>query len=128
MLDIELFTELTIDRWEDDLDLIRNAFPERPIIASIAGGGDPYDWQEVVRRLEPHGVNAYELNVSCPNFSEGKGTKLGQDPEALRTVLTGRGDHCRRADRLLGLAGYICRPPAADRGHMRDPIVTARTG
>ena len=88
MLDIELFTEFTIDCWEDDLDLIRAAYPERPIITSIAGGGDPYDWQEVVRRLEPHGVNAYELNVSCPNFSEGKGTKLGQDPEALRTVVS----------------------------------------
>jgi len=88
MLDIELFTELTVERWEDDLDLIRADYPKRPIIASIAGGGDPYDWQEVVCRLEPHGVDGFELNVSCPNFSEGKGTKLGQDPEALRMVVS----------------------------------------
>ena len=88
MLDIELFTDLTIERWEDDLDLIRATFPERPIIASIAGGGDPYDWQEVVRQIEPHGVDAFELNVSCPNFAEGKGGKLGQDPEALRMAVT----------------------------------------
>ena len=88
MLDIELFTELTIERWKADLDLIRVEFPERPIIASIAGGGAPYDWQEVVRRLEPHGVDGFELNVSCPNFAEGKGTKLGQDPKALQMVVT----------------------------------------
>jgi dihydropyrimidine dehydrogenase (NAD+) subunit PreA len=84
MIDIELFSDLTLGRWEEELDVIRAAYPERPIIASIAGGGNPEDWQEVVRRLEPHGVNGYEMNVSCPNFSEGeRGEKLGQDPEAL---------------------------------------------
>jgi dihydropyrimidine dehydrogenase (NAD+) subunit PreA len=88
MLDIELFTDLTIERWEHDLDMIRTAFPDRPIIASIAGGGDPDDWVEVVRRLEPRGVNAYEMNVSCPNFAEEKGGKLGQDPEALRLAVS----------------------------------------
>jgi len=87
MLDIEQFTDLTIERWEEDLELIKYSFPDRPIIASIAGGGNPYDWQEVVRRLEPHKVDAFELNVSCPNFSEGKGGKLGQDPEALHMAV-----------------------------------------
>ncbi|GAG90986.1 unnamed protein product [marine sediment metagenome] len=62
MLDIELISEMTIDRWEDEIDKIRDRFPERPIIASVMGGGDPHDWQEVVRRLEPHGVNAFEMN------------------------------------------------------------------
>ncbi len=84
MIDIELFSNLTLDRWEKELDMIRASYPERPIIASIAGGGNPNEWQEIVRRLEPHGVNGYEMNVSCPNFSGGeKGEKLGQDPEAL---------------------------------------------
>jgi len=83
MLDIELISEMTIDRWEDEIDKIRDRFPERPIIASVMGGGDPHDWQEVVRRLEPHGVNAFEMNASCPNFAEERGSKLGQDPESL---------------------------------------------
>jgi dihydroorotate dehydrogenase len=39
--------------------------------------------KEVIRRLEPYGVNGYEVNVSCPNFlEEKKGERLGQDPEA----------------------------------------------
>jgi len=88
MLDIELFTDLTVERWEEDLDMIRAAFPEHPIIASIAGGGNPHDWQEVVRRLEPRGVNGFEMNVSCPNFAEGKGGKLGQDSEALHLAVS----------------------------------------
>lgn len=83
MLDIELISEMSVDRWEQEIDMVRDTFPERPIIASIMGGSNPHDWQEVVRRLEPHGVNAFEMNASCPNFAEEKGNKLGQDPESL---------------------------------------------
>ena len=84
MVDIELFSTLSLDRWGEELDSIRDSYPERPIIASITGGGVPEDWQEVIHCLEPHGVNGYEMNVSCPNFSEGeRGEKLGGDLEAL---------------------------------------------
>jgi dihydropyrimidine dehydrogenase (NAD+) subunit PreA len=83
MLDIELISEMSVDRWEDEIDMIRDAFPNRPVIASIMGGGNSHEWQEVVRRLEPHGVNAFEMNASCPSFAEEKGSKLGQDPETL---------------------------------------------
>jgi dihydropyrimidine dehydrogenase (NAD+) subunit PreA len=87
MINIELITDLTLEEWETELDLIREAFPDRPVIASIMGGGDPYEWQEVVRRLEPHGVNAFEMNVSCPNFAGGRGSHLGQDPECLASAI-----------------------------------------
>jgi len=83
MVDIELISDMTVDRWEKEIDLIRASFPDRPIIASIMGGGDPFDWQEVVRRLEPHGVDGFEMNASCPNFAEERGSKLGQDPQSL---------------------------------------------
>lgn len=83
ILDIELFSDRPVEWWEDQIDSIRAEFPERPIIASIAGGGDSFSWQEVIRRLEPHGVNAYEMNVSCPSFDKEKGATLGQDPVSL---------------------------------------------
>ena len=83
MLDIELISEMSVDRWEEEIDMIRDAFPDRPIIASIMGGGEPYEWQEVVHRLEPHGVDGFEMNASCPNFAEERGSKLGQDPQSL---------------------------------------------
>jgi len=84
-LDIELISDLTVDQWGTEIDRIRDLFPDRPIIASIMGEDNPYSWQEVVRRLEPHGVDAYEMNTSCPNFAahEERGSKLGQDPETL---------------------------------------------
>jgi dihydropyrimidine dehydrogenase (NAD+) subunit PreA len=87
MVNIELITDMTVDQWAIEIDLIRDAFPDRPIIASIMGGGDPYEWQEVVRRLEPHGVNAFEMNVSCPNFAGGRGAHLGQDPVSLSSAI-----------------------------------------
>ncbi|OGO26021.1 MAG: hypothetical protein A2Y54_06030 [Chloroflexi bacterium RBG_16_51_16] len=88
MLDIELFSNLSVERWEDEIDMIRASFPDRPLIASIAGGGSPPDWQEVIRRLEPHRVSAFEMNVSCPSFAGGKGEKLGQNPEALEKAVS----------------------------------------
>jgi dihydropyrimidine dehydrogenase (NAD+) subunit PreA len=88
MLDIELFSNLTVEHWEDEIDMIRASFPDRLLIASIAGGGSPHDWQEVIRLLEPHRVSGFEMNVSCPSFAGGKGEKLGQNPEALEKAVT----------------------------------------
>lgn len=88
MVNIELITDLTMDQWVEELKSIRDEFPDRPLIASIMGGGKPEDWQQVVSKLEPHGVNAFELNVSCPNFAHGgRGAQLGQDPESLALAI-----------------------------------------
>lgn len=85
MLDIELFSTLTVEEWKLEIERMREAFPDRPIIASIAGDDTPDSWQQVVRHLEPYEVSAFELNTSCPNFAEGveRGSKLGQDEGAL---------------------------------------------
>lgn len=87
LLDIELISEKSIEQWGKEIDRIRDAFPDRPIIASIMGGSEPNDWQEVVQRLEPHGINGFEMNASCPNYDEKMGGKLGQDPKALSTAV-----------------------------------------
>ena len=52
------------------------------------------EFASVIRGLEeaaarhPGGVDAYELNVSCPNVKQG-GTEFGADPASLRAVVTG---------------------------------------
>jgi dihydropyrimidine dehydrogenase (NAD+) subunit PreA len=83
MINLELITEFPIENWLPEIYRIREAFPDRPIIASIMGGGKPESWQKVINIIEPGGISAYEMNVSCPNFSEKRGAQLGQDPEAL---------------------------------------------
>ncbi len=83
MLNIELISEWGLTEWLDGISEIRNLFPDRPLIASIMGGGDAHDWQAVVRQLEPRGISAFEMNVSCPNFAAERGAQLGQDPQSL---------------------------------------------
>jgi dihydropyrimidine dehydrogenase (NAD+) subunit PreA len=87
MVNIELISTLTVEDWEREIEFIRDAYPKRPLIASIMGGGRAEDWQEIIERIEPCGVNAFEMNVSCPNFAERKGAQLGQDPESLQMAI-----------------------------------------
>jgi dihydropyrimidine dehydrogenase (NAD+) subunit PreA len=87
MVNLELFTDMPMERWKSELDLLRDAYPSRPVIVSIIGGGRPDEWQESMQCLEPHGVTAYELNVSCPNISGKKGAQLGQDAESVGRVV-----------------------------------------
>jgi dihydropyrimidine dehydrogenase (NAD+) subunit PreA len=88
MVNIELISDLTVEEWGSEIDSIRDIYPERPLIASIMGGGRPDDWQKVIEGIEPRGVNGFEMNVSCPNFTERKGAQLGQDPESLHMAIT----------------------------------------
>jgi dihydropyrimidine dehydrogenase (NAD+) subunit PreA len=88
MVNLELFTDMPLERWKAELDLIRDSYPTRPVIASIIGSGRPEEWQEAMVQLEPHGVTAYELNVSCPNISGKKGAQLGQDAESVSKVVS----------------------------------------
>ncbi len=87
MVNIELLTDISLEQWKSELDLIRDHHPTRPIIVSVMGGGNPEDWQAAMHALESHGVSAYELNVSCPNISGKKGAQLGQDPESVAMVI-----------------------------------------
>ena len=88
MINLELISEYAIDTWPDEIRKIRQAFPDRPLIASIMGGGRPDAWEKVINIIEPAGISAFEMNVSCPNFSEKRGAQLGQDPEALAQAVT----------------------------------------
>jgi len=88
MVNIELLTDIPLESWKSELDFVRDAHPTRPIIVSVMGGGKAEEWQVAMRQLEPHGVSAFELNVSCPNISGKKGAQLGQDPESLAKVIS----------------------------------------
>lgn len=83
MVNLELISDLKLSEWLNQIDEIKNQFPDRPLIASIMGGGNSFEWQEVEYQLEKHGIDGFEMNVSCPNFVEQKGAQLGQDPESL---------------------------------------------
>jgi len=90
MVDVPAISELALDQWEDEIDQIRASFPNRPLIASIMADDTPSKWQELVLRLEPHRVNVFEINASCPSFAvnDKQADELGQDPQALALAVS----------------------------------------
>ena len=56
------------------------------IIGSIYGSS-PKEFSEAAKIIEASGVNAVELNLSCPNV-ESVGLELGQDPNLVGAVVT----------------------------------------
>ncbi len=72
-------------------DLAWLAQRDVPIIVNVAGHSVP-DYAKVIERLEDESrVDAYELNISCPNVDCG-GMAFGVDPDATREVVSA----CRR--------------------------------
>jgi dihydroorotate dehydrogenase (NAD+) catalytic subunit len=58
--------------------------PGKPVIGSIFGA-DAGEFTTLARRMEKLGVNALELNLSCPH-AKGYGAQLGQDPDVTKRI------------------------------------------
>jgi dihydroorotate dehydrogenase (NAD+) catalytic subunit len=55
-----------------------------PTIGSVFGA-DAEEFAELAGRMEEAGVQAVELNLSCPH-AKGLGSEIGSDPEAVREI------------------------------------------
>jgi dihydropyrimidine dehydrogenase (NAD+) subunit PreA len=71
---------------ETDFDILhrlKQDFPTKIIVASIMGGKEE-EWVELARRAEAAGVDAIELNFSCPQMRmAGMGSDVGQNVELV---------------------------------------------
>ncbi len=85
---IELIATTSFEEWLDDFKAVKDAYPDRPLIASIMEEFNRDAWVEIVQRCEAVGVDAFELNFSCPHgLPERKmGSAMGQDPDVLGEV------------------------------------------
>jgi dihydroorotate dehydrogenase len=88
----ELISDKTIDWWLPRLRRIKEAFPDRVLIASImAGSGNDKElqnWQRLARDCQDAGVDGLELNFSCPHMDRrDMGSNIGKD-EGLCSVVT----------------------------------------
>lgn len=71
---------------DEKLPWLQVNYPKLPVIASAAGFSTS-EYVEVVDRLtNAAGVNALELNVSCPNVKHG-GLAMGTDPAVLEDLV-----------------------------------------
>ena len=85
---IELISDRGFDIWIDEFKQIKDKYPDQILIASIMEEYNKGAWQEIVGRCQDAGVDAFELNFSCPHgLPERKmGAAMGQDPNILLEV------------------------------------------
>ena len=85
---IELISDRRFDLWLDEFKRCKDEHPDGVLIASIMEEYSRDAWVEIVERCEAAGVDAFELNFSCPHGLPERrmGAAMGQDPELLEEV------------------------------------------
>ncbi|MHC5001715.1 MAG: NAD-dependent dihydropyrimidine dehydrogenase subunit PreA, partial [Planctomycetota bacterium] len=85
---IELISDRPFETWLDEFRELKERYPDRILIASIMEECRRDAWIEIVERCEASGVDAFELNFSCPHGLPERrmGSAMGQDPELLEEV------------------------------------------
>src|SRR6478752_7148538 len=85
---IELISDRDFGTWIDEFKRLKDKSPERVLIASIMEEYRRDAWIEIVERCQEVGVDAFELNFSCPHgLPERKmGSAMGEDPDILEEV------------------------------------------
>ena len=78
--------QLSENRNEEDfetLSRLKKDFPTKVVVASIMGQYEE-DWIHLAKQAEEAGVDAIELNFSCPQMRiAGMGSDVGQNPEMV---------------------------------------------
>src|SRR3989440_1507097 len=85
---IELISDRPFDTWITEFKQVKAKYPKGVLIASIMEEYRKDAWVEITQRCQDAGVDAFELNFSCPHgLPERKmGSAMGQDPEILEEV------------------------------------------
>jgi len=96
----ELISDKPLDWWLPRLERIKRNWPDRVLVASImAGSGADKElshWQMLTQGVQAAGVDAIELNFSCPHMDRvDMGSNVGKDPvlcsvstQAVKAVAT----------------------------------------
>ena len=85
---IELISDRPFDLWLEELAAAKAAYPDRILIASIMEEYEKDRWVEITERTQASGVDAFELNFSCPHGLPERqmGAAMGQDPAIVEEV------------------------------------------
>jgi dihydroorotate dehydrogenase len=87
----ELISDKTLDWWVPRIARIKQAYPDRILVASImAGSGSDEElshWQTLAKACQDEGADAFELNLSCPHMDrKDMGSNIGKDQELISIV------------------------------------------
>src|SRR3989442_12392545 len=85
---IELISDRPIEVWLEEFRQVKKEYPNNVLIASIMEEYDKKRWQELTRLVQDTGVDAFELNFSCPHgMTERKmGSEMGEHPDLTEEV------------------------------------------
>jgi dihydroorotate dehydrogenase len=87
----ELISDKPLDWWIGRLARIKKEHPSKILVASImAGSGTDAEmrhWQDLAKACQEDGVDALELNLSCPHMDRpDMGSNIGKDQEQISIV------------------------------------------
>jgi dihydropyrimidine dehydrogenase (NAD+) subunit PreA len=87
----ELISDKPLDWWVPRISRIKQAHPQRVLVASIMAGsgsdGELANWQTLARACQDEGADALELNLSCPHMDrKDMGSNIGKDTELISIV------------------------------------------
>jgi dihydroorotate dehydrogenase subfamily 1 len=87
---IELISDRPIEVWLDEFRQIKKEYPDHILIASIMEEYEKSRWQELTKLVQETGVDAFELNFSCPHgMTERRmGSEMGEHPDLCEEVTT----------------------------------------
>ncbi|KIZ03401.1 hypothetical protein MNEG_4561 [Monoraphidium neglectum] len=87
---IELISDRPFETMVAEMKRLKEEYPGRVLIASIMEEISRGAWEEIVGRCEEVGVDAFEINFSCPHGMPERrmGMAVGQDPDLLSEVCT----------------------------------------
>src|SRR4029079_14056713 len=88
----ELISDKSVDWWLPRLGRIKDAFPHKVLVASIMAGSENENevnhWRELTVACQEQGVDAFELNLSCPHMDRvDMGSNIGKNVQLIDTVV-----------------------------------------
>jgi dihydropyrimidine dehydrogenase (NADP+) len=85
---IELISDRPIEVWLEEFRQIKKDYPDHVLIASIMEEYNKDRWQQLTQLVQDTGVDAFELNFSCPHgMTERKmGSEMGEHPDLAEEV------------------------------------------
>ncbi len=85
---IELISDRPFKTWLDEFRQIKDKYPSGVLIASVMEEYNKDSWIEIIERTQESGVDAFELNFSCPHGLPERrmGAAMGQNSEILEEV------------------------------------------
>jgi dihydroorotate dehydrogenase len=88
----ELISDKPLEWWQPRLHRIKQEFPSRILVASIMAGSEDDreldNWRTLAEACQEQGVDALELNLSCPHMDrEDMGSNIGKNCELIDTVV-----------------------------------------